>query len=517
MTTARSSRKRSRRDDGARTAAAAATVSHASAWTGVLWALPVVLGILQWYASELATHQIRYEELAESIRNVFWLNQRLVYDGISSNVGWYGTLLVVYKIFGFTMASAKWVRLVLAVTGLFCAADILRRAMGARLALAPLVVIGISPALLYFNTLQTSYGVDVPYAAICLWLVLSIRPDGARPLNLAKSAATGCVAMIAAMSYPSFLFYLPSLAMIAIWWARRDASAPMSGVAMAMDLAAGLAGFALPLVLAWIYLRNPSLLAYDPATHAGLFRGGAQVGLSATLLWQSIGTVAGDLFSHGQSYYFEVTQPDLSGWLAMAACAGVAAFAMFLAVTRRAPALVVAAVLLLLIANVIGPNLSVSGPPGLRRCTGLLVTWFVAYAMVWKYAATPSAASWVRRAGVVLCLLVIVGSAIKLPSLFDDLRSDSLYRDGEWFAIEATPARSLDRLLTQFDQGKGLACPVDQERRIQPCRYQEVYAAMAGSRTWNRRPPVEIEAIDWKTGNSITLSTTLWTDYYFPH
>ena len=44
-------------------------------------------------------NKIRLEELSESVRNVFWLQNRVLYDGISSNVGWYGTLLIIYNIF----------------------------------------------------------------------------------------------------------------------------------------------------------------------------------------------------------------------------------------------------------------------------------------------------------------------------------------------------------------------------------------------------------------------------------
>src|SRR5438105_4332756 len=112
------------------------------------WSLPLLLAGIQYWVSATSMHQIRYEELAESVRNVFWLSHRLVYDGVSSNVGWYGTLLIVYKLFGFSLYSAKFVRLGLHFIGLLCAADILRRCMDVRMGIVPLVVIGLSPTLL---------------------------------------------------------------------------------------------------------------------------------------------------------------------------------------------------------------------------------------------------------------------------------------------------------------------------------------------------------------------------------
>src|SRR5262245_45515169 len=90
----------------------------------VYWSLPLLLTSVQYWVTATSMHQIRYEELAESVRNVYWLSHRLVYDGASSNVAWYGTLLIVYEMFGFSLHSAKFVRLGLHFLGLTCAADI---------------------------------------------------------------------------------------------------------------------------------------------------------------------------------------------------------------------------------------------------------------------------------------------------------------------------------------------------------------------------------------------------------
>src|SRR5262249_4606723 len=146
------------------------------AGTAVLWTLSILLTGIVWVVSDASTHQIRYEELAESVRSVFWLDDRLVYDGVYSNVGWYGTLLVAYKIFGFGLFTAKKVRLILHFAGLIAASLVLRRLLTARQAIVPLLVLGLSPVLIYFDTLQTSYGVDVWYAAICLALMLAVAP-----------------------------------------------------------------------------------------------------------------------------------------------------------------------------------------------------------------------------------------------------------------------------------------------------------------------------------------------------
>ena len=485
----------------------------------VYWLVPVVLSSILWWLSELSTHQIRYEELAESVRSVFWLDHRFVYDGVYSNIGWYGTLLLVYKIFGFSLFTAKWVRLAIHLTGLCAAAEILRRAMGWRAAIVPLVLVGLSPALLYFGTLQTSYGLDLPYAAICLLLVLSIRPGSMAVRDLALTFLCGVVAAVAATSYPTFLFYLPSLVLVAIWRIRRSPQpdAAVSGRWIGRHVAAAGAGLALPLAAMFLLVRTPGLLIYDPATHAGLFRGGGEIGFHPALLRESVLAVLGDLFVRGRSYYFEVSRPDFSGLLALCGLCSVAATSVYLFITRKADRTILAATALLLLVTLAVPSLSSAGPPGLRRCTGLLAVYFILFALTWRfYLVTPLTNPGLRVAGIVLCLLLPLDSALKLPSLAADAASDSIYRNVDWFAIQPTPTEALNTLLSNLDRGQKLSCPMNFEGKIVPCRYQEVYSAMAGYREWNRRGDVDIQALDWKTGQEITLSPTLWASRYYP-
>src|SRR5215831_541258 len=192
-----------------------------SRFNTIFWLLPLALAGVQLWVTRAGLHQIRYEELAEAVRSVWWLDQRVVYDGVYTNVGWYGTLLILYKLFGFSIFTAKYVRLALHLIGLYCIAGILRRAMSPGAAIVPLVLIGLSPTLLYFDSVQTSYAMDLSYAAICLLLLLSIKFEAASWRDYAVAFAGGVVAIVAAMSYPAFLFYVPSLVLVAIWLMRR--------------------------------------------------------------------------------------------------------------------------------------------------------------------------------------------------------------------------------------------------------------------------------------------------------
>ncbi|HEX5216166.1 MAG TPA: hypothetical protein VFV98_11935 [Vicinamibacterales bacterium] len=435
---------------------------------------------------------------------MFWLDERLVYDGVYSNVGWYGTLLLTYKLFGFGLFTAKKVRLLLHLAGLYAAVLILRRAFAPRQAIVPLLALGLSPALIYFDTLQTSYGVDVWYGAICLALLLSIRPESAAPADRLKAAAAGVVAMIAAMSYPVFVLYLPSLVLMARWCGLDRRAIWLS-----------VTGAAAPLLLAVAWVQSRALLLFDPDTGAGLFRGGGTLTFDWTTAVHATLTTARDVFVRGQSYYFDVSRPDFAGVLSIAALIGVLAIVGYALITSKNGRQVgtIAAVLVVLCLAV--PAFS-TGDPGLRRSTGLVTAFFAVFALAWRTVVTASA--WptaVRRIGIVLCLLVPIGSALKLRSLHDDARRDNAFQNRDWFAVAGSPELSLAKLSAQ-GADQTLACAVDADRRIIPCRYQEIYPAIAGLRRWNRQPETPVKALDWKTGREIVLTPELWNGKYYP-
>ncbi len=475
------------------------------------WLLPFLLTAVQAWVSWKFCHEIRSEELAESVRNVYWLEHRLLYDGVSSNVGWYASLMVFYRVCGFSLYSAKLVRLILWLLGLLGAADLLRRFLGPRLAWAPLVLLGLSPTALYFGAMQTSFAVDVPFAAICLWLLLaSFRRTPGDRLGWALAFAGGFVAMVAALAYPGFLFYLPSLALVA-WFAPPDRSAPWP-----RWLSAG-AGFATPLLAALAYVSPASMLIYDPATHTGVFRGGGQVGLDPATAWASLGVVLRDLFVRGESYYFELSRPEFSGIAASAGLGWIGLTVICRCVRGRANRVVVGAALLLLALNLTVPNLSTNGLPGLRRCTGVITAYVVLFTVAWQYyAGLPAGRAGLRRAGLALCLLLPLSHALKLPSLLVDASRASRYNAGDWFVLRPSPTASLAYVMDQLDHGQVLAI-YGPTGRILPVRYQEIYAAVSGARLWNQGRDRPVPAIDWKTGRRITLTPALWTDYYFPH
>jgi len=81
----------------------------------LLIGLVVVAGIAaQLVITAAAWERLTYEELAESIRNPWWIAQGEIYDGISSNVVFYKLNDLYYAARGFHMFAAKELRFVLA-------------------------------------------------------------------------------------------------------------------------------------------------------------------------------------------------------------------------------------------------------------------------------------------------------------------------------------------------------------------------------------------------------------------
>ena len=88
--------------------------------------------------------------------------------------GWYGLLLVVYKVAGFSAYTAKLVRLALHALFLACSAYLLKRWLGLPRAFLPLLADRLSPTPLYFDNLERPNGTDIQLSAVVVLLIASI-------------------------------------------------------------------------------------------------------------------------------------------------------------------------------------------------------------------------------------------------------------------------------------------------------------------------------------------------------
>ena len=486
--------------------------------TVVFWTAVFLLFCVQLIYAGRSSVQFRSEEPSESIRNVYWLDHHKIYDGISSNIGYYGLLLIVYKTLGFSVHTAKYVRAALHLVSLVCLACLLRRMMGLRRGLVPLLAIGLSPTLLYFNVVQTSYGMDLQYFPICLLLIACNR-FGRDPLSLLLSASAGAVAMIACMSFPTFTLYVPILWVLsAARYAARSRSQLGVRRGALPHVACHLVGFAAPLVLGLLWLEQPGMLLYDPNTPDGngIFRGGGQVVWEMSNFLTGLKVALQDIFLVGRSYHFEVLRPDFCCPVGIAVFLLIVVASIWLmtqeAESRKSMSLWWALALISLII----PCLS-GGGPGLRRCTGMLTGLYALYVLIWGRLSLPRARrSWVNWAGVGLCLLLPVHHVWALLGNYQTVTEPTLWPADLWYRAESTPRQSVNHLLEFTEEGMPLVIATrDGEAVFVRC--SNIFATLAGWRRWNGVPQRPLTCFDYKTGELVEMRMELWDTYHFPH
>lgn len=479
---------------------------------------------------------LRFEEVAEGVRNVYWLHHGALYDGISTNVGWYGLLLAAYRVFGFSLYTAKWVRAALHAGALLCLAFLLRRrgneknplgaGLGPGRAAVPLLAAGLSPSILFFNTLEASFGSDLLYLPYLLAL-LALLPAAGRLGDAMTRLAFWALAMVAWTSYPVFAFYLPALglAYLAVPGSAggaRGGGRRWPGLEV-RSLALAAAGFLLPVAVAAAWLERPGLLFHDPATGSGLFRGGGTgFDLAPSAVAWNVARVLRDLFLRGVSYYYWVERPDLSGPLGLAAFAGVAAGGVWL--LRRRPDLRLWVLLagLLPVVNLLVVSAG-EGPQGLRRATSLLAGLYLLYALVWREVSrVPEGRSegqprvdWPRvtLAGLLLLLPLhhLGAAAVNYPRLpWAGAEQTHL-----WLRIAPTARESVDLWLRRTGSGRPLDC---RELDLEPerCQYGGIYGLLRGSRLWNGEEPPVLRGWDYESGGYERLSVDRLSGEFSP-
>ncbi len=470
-------------------------------------ALVSLLVLCQAWYSILALDHVLYEELAESVRNPFWIAHHLVYDGVSSNVGWYALLAAGYSAFGFSFTLAKAVRVGLHVLSLGCAGHLLVRYVGVRRAIVPLAVIGLSPALLAFNSLSTTYGIDLQWVPILFWLLLHTA-DRRAWVRVVTHATTGFSVILACLMWPVCVFYLPLWVLV---YAGRRAG--VRGVGRHVEVAVMLVGGMLPLVGILAWLHNAATWVHDPVTGSGAFRGGG-TGLvgSPSILLSNAGRIGWDVGVSGSSYYFWVPRPDLSGVLGWIAAATVVAMIPAMCRTdRRSRILVVSSLAVAACAALVSSV--TAGPPGLRRATVCVAVFYGLYAAAWRLAlngwgAQPRA--WLPRVQVGALSLLLLHHALAVVPNGRSVHMGPPGEIGAWFEAGTRPAAALDRWVAAVEAGRALDCRLV---HLSPssCRYAEVYAAVAGERWWSRhQADTDILAYDPDNGRYVSLSPQGW-------
>ncbi|MBI2595290.1 glycosyltransferase family 39 protein [Candidatus Daviesbacteria bacterium] len=460
--------------------------------------IPIFLIVVQGIYSISSIGELRLEEAIESIRSVYWFQNHLVWNGGYTNLGWYTVLAVVYNLFGFSVYSAKFVKLFVYILALLCLAALLKKYLGEKLAIVPLLMIGFSPTLIYLNSLQISHGIEVSYFLICAYLISN--------LNFKKRAEwmlqtiLGIVAAIAVLSYPAFIYYLPIISFYYLYQLKNQCK----------KASISLIVFCTYLLLSILYIKNRQILIYDTNSNLGLFRGGGRLEFDLDLLISNFRIMFSDLFQIPVSYYFEPLKTEFSDFYPMFVVifVMVISLALFLKIQRLRFFIGFVWTCFLgysIVLNLFGPI----GLGGIRRETIILTLFYLLFVIVWKFISNIKKSSFGRNLVLVVLGLLLIHHIFVYPQNLGQLNKQSKF--GNWFAPNAELSfRSQIKTIEAEDLW------VNCEENVNPYAHSRCaglsinYALIAGECLWNRRLCHKVIAFDAKNQKHFLINLNFW-------
>lgn len=471
------------------------------------WVIPIVLGLLQAVYTFRSFNQILWEELSESVRNVYFFKHHLIYHPISINLGWYAVLHVIYSMVGFSFFSAKIYRIVLVVIGLYCLADMLRKHMGKGRAVIPLLTFGLSPTLLYFNTIAISIGVEVYYFFICLWLIDGLPlSEKIPPATVFRLFAIGFFLMLGWLTYPSFVFLLV-VAVVYLW---------KKGNQLKKFIIVVL-GFLTPLVGLFFFITNTALFfPHDRDGSGGLFRGNGQIEWGSTAaLVHNLRVLSSDFFFKPISYYYELPKGEFSDILPLFSLVLLLVMSMVVVYKDKRSRLPILLLLAVVSGNVFFVVLSAgaSNLAGARRLTPALTAIYGIFAIVWTWLLSQKARTLKSTVLIAAVLLMIpFHHALVIPVNVLRRADPSRFVDNAWFSGKKSPTEILEDMTAILkNRDLPLACQNAQGQAIY-CRYNEVYAALKANCEYNAIACHTILGYDPQKDTFIPLDVYTWDD-----
>jgi hypothetical protein len=479
------------------------------------FSIPFVLFLFQYTLTSSSVNQIRYEEIAESIRNVFWFNKGLIYDGVSSNVGWYAILSGVYYFFGFSLFTAKFFRLFLYLFSILSLAILLKKYSSYKKAFLPLITIGLSPTFLYLNTLQAQFGFDLQVLPIITLLIDSIKLNHKLKAFVLQFTAWFFSAL-AIMSYPTFFYYLFPLTFYYFLIIKRQVK---NNTYILKNLILSAFSFLLPITIIFIYLKNRSLLVFDPIVKSGIFRGSGKIFFDLDYIYKNVFNLAQDLFIKGESYYFNLASSDFSGFYPIISVLTVLMLSILISRKRKMSIFIFFAFFVIISTLIISSlTFDPSNSPGIRRNTSILASFYFLFCISWFYVLSKN---WkevsLKYLVIIIFALIPMHHLLVYSTNLENIANKSPNQYALWFNAKESPQESLDLFINKIQtEDLELSC-TDSSGKSTYCRYNEIYSAILISCHFNHLNCKNILGYDLKTESFIPISTELWQNYYWEH
>ncbi len=454
-----------------------------------------------------STNQIRYEELSESVRNVYWYANHLVFSGINAHLGWYFTLNTIYQTFGFKFETVQYFRLALHLVSIICLILFLKKYFRLTSLIIPLLAILLSPTLLYFNSLKTHFGIDLTYLPICLFLLDRVNFSKKNLATYLNTSLFWILAMLAWSSYPSFIYFLPSLTILFLYKLlhQKEFSKP--------DLlkigAISLTSFLLPILLLSLPIENKELLLHDPISGGGLFQGSGQFNLgSLSEITARVIETFKAFLGMAPSLLYELSEPDFSHLWPFISIAVSIIGVSWLALVKKQFRLLYFSIWLVFLINLLVIALAIddAGPASARRATGWLVSFYACYFLLWLQIPSLKFKSKVWELILIFLLLLLpLHHIIFFPKNLIHLKDFSVDREDIWFGQAENPDAALGQYLTKITQQDLKLVGVYPNNSDFGLIYSWVYGAVKGTCYWNKLDCKNLLGLDRSSGKFVIL------------
>ena len=469
------------------------SITNTSQFRIYFWLLVLVVFILQLVVTLKSTNQIRLEELNESVRNVYWLQERAVFTNINRNLGWYSPLAVTYNIFGFTLFTAKYFRLVLDLIALLCIASLLKKYLGIRNAWVPLITIGLSPTLLYFTMMAVPYGIDFQYLPITIYLLDKLNFKKNKMVFNPFEIMLWFITMIAWLSYPTFLYYIPFMF---YFYANKLFNQINHVKTRSYHLALSMLGFLAPLILLRFYIRNDHGLF----SGLGLFTGAGQASLDINGFISRILSILENLFLRSNGYHMEILKVEFSDFYPILTILAVIFMSFTLIARQKKLRPLIISLLLILIVNtiangLIGEREGVTENSGLRRATPIISSFYFLYILVWNFVLKEKQ-KFQKAILVFLMVFIPIHHLVVYAANLSNLKNSSAFAEKIWFVRAESPGKSLNIFLDIVQrEDLNISC-FDEDKKPVSCRHDLIFSTVAGACTWNNLACHDINAYD---------------------
>ncbi len=474
------------------------------------WIILTVVILLQAVYTLSSRNQIRLEEIIETYRSVWWFQNRLVWNGSYAFLGWSATQVLVYNLLGSSFFAPKYIKLFIETVSFLCLALFLKKYIGEKRMWLPMLLVGLSPTFMYFNSLQLSMGLEVSYFFILLYLI-SILPFGIKKNNFWMFVFIGMLGMFAWLSYFGFIFYFPILLLFYIYNAKYYLKKGFRVKQEFLKFSVAFIGFLIPLILLFLYIHNRNLLIYDPLSGKGLFRSYGTVEFNIKLWFENIGILYNDLFIKHRSYYFEQTKVEFSDFYPIIGVIGTFLVSIYLILKNKKmkkPILVYffLAISYLILQNFIGPH----SLGGIRRVTSLIVIFYSLVTYLWMISENKKTSHKIKLIITVICGILLTHHIIVYPINLVSLKNPSIFTERYWFWGDRPEKKLSDMISLITKTDLSLQCTLDRRTAIQCPSLSILYPAIAGTCYWNKLDCHKILVYDPSSQKYTPLNLKLW-------